>query len=135
MDPVRRERGVGGRGFAPLKLSKPMVYLSWSPLPDHPEQHYSRGIELHWSRQPLACRPWLAGMKHLNCLEYVMASMELAAYLVISASRTFINRILSRFLESSHPLREQFFISCSVAGLRDLLGRNQAGATSLEDSR
>ena len=75
---VMVSRGQGGRGFAPPVSVEPMVYLSWSPLPDYPAQHYRRGIELDWCQQQLAIRPWLAGIKHLNCLEYVMARLELA---------------------------------------------------------
>lgn len=71
-------RGVGGRGFAPPAEVKPMVYLSWHALPEYPLRYYRHGITLHWCQQPLAHRPWLAGLKHLNCLEYVMAKIELA---------------------------------------------------------
>lgn len=70
-------RGEGGRGFAPPSTGLPMVYLSWSRLPDYPVAHYRRGIELNWCQQQLASRPWLAGIKHLNCLEYVLARHEL----------------------------------------------------------
>ena len=54
-----------------------MIYLTWSDLPGFPLADYHTGIELAWCQQRLAHRPWLAGVKHLNCLEYVMARGQL----------------------------------------------------------
>lgn len=71
-------RGVGGRGFAPPSDgTAPTVIGSWHPLPDVPARCSRDGVALALCRQRLPHRPWLAGLKHLNCLEYVLARAEL----------------------------------------------------------
>jgi 4-amino-4-deoxychorismate lyase len=66
-------RGVGGRGYAPPELPQAMVVLSWHALPGlEPDE----GLTLRWCRLRLSEQPALAGIKHLNRLENVMARAE-----------------------------------------------------------
>lgn len=65
-------RGVGGRGYAPPAASSPTWILARHPLPSPP----SRGLSLHWCRIRLAAQPALAGIKHCNRLEQVLARAE-----------------------------------------------------------
>lgn len=67
-------RGSGGRGYRPPRQGAKRI-LTLHPLPDHgapPEQ----GIKAYLCRQRLAVDGPLAGIKHLNRLEQVLAAGE-----------------------------------------------------------
>ena len=69
-------RGVGGRGYhSPETPSVTRILLRypWPSLPDH---HWQEGIHVEVCKTRLGNNPVLAGMKHLNRLEQVMASRE-----------------------------------------------------------
>lgn len=70
-------RGCGGQGYTPLASpSPPTVVMRITPL--HSDDVNARqGVCLHLCRWRLALIPLLAGIKHLNRLEYVMAAQEL----------------------------------------------------------
>jgi 4-amino-4-deoxychorismate lyase len=66
-------RGQGGRGYRPAAGLVPTRILSLHPTPPAlPEQ----GIKAFLCHQTLAPQPALAGLKHLNRLEQVLASQE-----------------------------------------------------------
>jgi 4-amino-4-deoxychorismate lyase len=67
-------RGSGGRGYLPPQPCKPQRLLFRYPWPDYPDT--SQGIRLRVCNTPLACNPVLAGVKHLNRLEQVLARAE-----------------------------------------------------------
>jgi 4-amino-4-deoxychorismate lyase len=67
-------RGSGGRGYRPPQVASPQRILFSYPWPDFPD--LSRGIRLRVCQTPLACNPALAGIKHLNRLEQVLARAE-----------------------------------------------------------
>ena len=66
-------RGVGGRGYRPPMAAEPVLVLSCHPLPEPPPR---AGLRLRWCRLRLAAQPALAGIKHLNRLEQVLARSE-----------------------------------------------------------
>lgn len=66
-------RGSGGRGYAPPAQVAPTWMLSLHPLPaPAPEE----GIAVRWCQTRLASQPVLAGIKHCNRLEQVLARAE-----------------------------------------------------------
>ncbi len=67
-------RGSGGRGYRPPQEPSPQRLLFSYPWPDYPE--LANGIQLRVCQTPLACNPALAGIKHLNRLEQVLARAE-----------------------------------------------------------
>lgn len=69
-------RGTGARGFAPPDQAHPTRILSLSPLPVYPEHFRSEGIQLRLCEMRLSHQPRLAGIKHLNRLENVLAAAE-----------------------------------------------------------
>ena len=69
-------RGESGRGYAPPPLAQPTRVVIKSPLPDYPERNFSEGVHLHLCEVRLGFQPALAGIKHLNRLENVLARME-----------------------------------------------------------
>lgn len=69
-------RGSGGRGYRPAGDHEPTRILTLHPLPDYGAPAPEAGIAVFVCRQRLALQPALAGMKHLNRLEQVLASLE-----------------------------------------------------------
>jgi len=69
-------RGTGGRGYAPGNISEPSRILSLHAMPDYGNNNPAQGISVFVCRQRLAQQPGLAGIKHLNRLEQVLASLE-----------------------------------------------------------
>lgn len=69
-------RGGGARGYAPVAGAPPAWQLSRHPLPDAAPPE---GLRLHWCGTGLAVQPALAGLKHCNRLEQVLARAEAEA--------------------------------------------------------
>ncbi|WP_240099808.1 aminodeoxychorismate lyase [Thermomonas flagellata] len=64
-------RGEGGRGYAPPAAAPPTWMLALHPLPATPA-----ALRLHPCQTRLALQPALAGIKHCNRLEQVLARAE-----------------------------------------------------------
>lgn len=69
-------RGSGGRGYAPSPDAPPVWTLIAAPLPPPAR---AGGLVLRWCDTRLALQPALAGLKHCNRLEQVLARAEWAA--------------------------------------------------------
>ena len=69
-------RGDGLRGYAPPADPEVRRLLLGSPSPAYPEEHRLEGIALYPCTTRLASQPLLAGLKHLNRLEQVLARAE-----------------------------------------------------------
>jgi len=69
-------RGSGGRGYNPEGCSDPTRILSLHPWPDYPQSYMTEGVELTLCKTRLSHNPQLAGFKHLNRLEQVLARAE-----------------------------------------------------------
>lgn len=69
-------RGSGGRGYRqPLQIS-PTRLFSLHPHPNHPEHFQTDGIIARFCQIRLGVNPALAGIKHMNRLEQVLARAE-----------------------------------------------------------
>ena len=69
-------RGVGGRGYRIPDSVTPTRVISLHPYPDYPDTHAKTGINARFCATRLGLNPLLAGIKHLNRLENVMARSE-----------------------------------------------------------
>ncbi len=65
-------RGDGGRGYAPSPDAQPVWALSLHALP----AANATGVRLHWCETTLSAQVRLAGIKHCNRLEQVLARIE-----------------------------------------------------------
>ncbi|MCP5160488.1 MAG: aminodeoxychorismate lyase [Hahellaceae bacterium] len=72
-------RGIGGRGYSEPDSVSPAVYVLLSPMPEYETDNYNRGIESTICEYRLSENRFLAGLKHLNRLDQVMASRELGS--------------------------------------------------------
>lgn len=69
--------GIGGRGYKRSKSeSKPTRLLTIYPWPEYPDNYSTKGIQAHLCASRLGHNPGLAGVKHLNRLEQVLARNE-----------------------------------------------------------
>lgn len=69
-------RGEGERGYAPPAITMPTRVIIRSAMPLYAAANYVRGVDLHLCATHMAQQAQLAGIKHLNRLENVLARME-----------------------------------------------------------
>lgn len=75
-----RGSGSGGRGYAPDRDAAPLWWLSAHPLPSP----LSSAVRLRWCETRLSAQPKLAGLKHCNRLEQVVARAEWHALAILN---------------------------------------------------
>lgn len=69
-------RGAGGRGYRQPDPIVPTRLVSVHPFPSYPDDFQAEGIDARFCLQRLAISPALAGIKHMNRLEQVLARAE-----------------------------------------------------------
>ena len=69
-------RGAGTRGYAPQHCADTTHLWDISPMPEYPSDWAIRGIKALRCQLRLSQQPRLAGIKHLNRLENVLAAAE-----------------------------------------------------------
>jgi len=70
-------RGISGRGYAPSAGAEPTRAVGLLPWPEYPARHRTHGVSLRFCHTLISRHTVLAGLKHLNRLEQVLARMEL----------------------------------------------------------
>lgn len=69
-------RGESTRGYAVPSLAQPTRIVIKTEMPQYPESYFQDGVTLHLCNIRLSRQHKLAGIKHLNRLENVLARME-----------------------------------------------------------
>lgn len=69
-------RGEGERGYAPPAVTTPTRIVLRSFFPQYPSHYLTEGVNLYACITRLSHQPLLAGVKHLNRLENVLARAE-----------------------------------------------------------
>jgi 4-amino-4-deoxychorismate lyase len=69
-------RGQGGRGYRAPEEPRPWYGMSLYHAPEYPQAFYSEGVGACVCETRLSSNPTLAGIKHLNRLEQVLARKE-----------------------------------------------------------
>jgi 4-amino-4-deoxychorismate lyase len=69
-------RGVGGRGYRQPEAIQPTRVISLYSYPEYPQIYAEHGINARFCNTRLGLNPALAGIKHLNRLEQIMARAE-----------------------------------------------------------
>lgn len=117
-------RGQGTRGYAPPAHATSTHIWDISPLPDYPADWAVQGIRARLCRLRLSQQPRLAGIKHLNRLENVLAAAEwndseIAEGLLMDADDNVIEGTRSNlFLVSQGELVTPDLSHCGVAGVQ-----------------
>ena len=116
-------RGQGPRGYGLPKPQPAVRILAGSELPSYPAQHAEEGVSLYSCATRLAEQPLLAGLKHLNRLEQVLARSEwqdpcYAEGLMRDQSGRVVEGVFSNlFLFSTGRLLTPALTRCGVAGV------------------
>ena len=69
-------RGQGGRGYRLPDLVNPTICIGVFPAVSDPKFHCRQGVSVRICEQRLGCNVFLAGLKHLNRLENILARAE-----------------------------------------------------------
>jgi 4-amino-4-deoxychorismate lyase len=69
-------RGNGARGYRPPAEIQPRRVVAALEWPERDPSCWTRGVRVRWCRTRLGRNPALAGIKHLNRLEQVLARAE-----------------------------------------------------------
>lgn len=117
-------RGEGQRGYAPPMNAQPTHIWDIGPLPIYPEHYLTQGIAARICNLRLGSQPRLAGIKHLNRLENVLAAAEwqdnnIAEGLLLDTEGFVIEGTRSNvFIVRHQQLATPDLSNCGVAGLQ-----------------
>jgi len=117
-------RGSGTRGFAPNILGEATRIWDVSTCPKFPKDWTDNGVKVRWCQLRLSHQPRLAGIKHLNRLENVLAAAEsrdddIAEGLLMDVKGNVIEGVRSNlFLVSHGRLITPDLSNCGVAGVQ-----------------
>lgn len=116
-------RGSGGRGYAGPENPRPRRIVSASSLPAYPVEWATEGVSVRLCSLRLSEQPALAGIKHLNRLENVLARAEwddpaIAEGLLQDAAGNIIEGTRCNvFIVENGMLVTPDLSSCGVAGV------------------
>ena len=116
-------RGEGPRGYLVADLLQPTRIVIKTLAPEYPKINFEEGVELHICTLRLGSQPRLAGIKHLNRLENVLARMEwsdshIADGLLLDEQEHVIECTMSNvFLRFGKTLLTPDLKNCGVAGI------------------
>jgi 4-amino-4-deoxychorismate lyase len=116
-------RGSGGRGYRLPEQAMPRRILSLHPWPGYPEQYATQGVRARLCTLRLGSNPRLAGIKHLNRLEQVLARAEwndpgIAEGLLLDGAGHLVEGTMSNvFLVRDGCLLTPVLDECGVAGV------------------
>ena len=116
-------RGEGGRGYRYPDPVQPSRIFMRHPWPDYPQQNRREGVQVRFCSTTLARQPALAGLKHLNRLEQVLARNEwqeaqIAEGLMLDENGNVIEGTMSNlFMVQNDILYTPDLSACGVAGI------------------
>ncbi|HCA26928.1 MAG TPA: aminodeoxychorismate lyase, partial [Betaproteobacteria bacterium] len=117
-------RGSGARGYAPPPSPSPTWVMLTAPVPPALQRQREDGVKLRLCETRLGLQPRLAGVKHLNRLENVLARMEwtcleTAEGLMLDTEGRLISGTMSNlFLVRGNRLYTPDLSRCGVAGVQ-----------------
>ena len=117
-------RGEGARGYSPFMQSMPTRIWDVFPLPGYPVDWAVHGIKARLCQLRLSQQPRLAGIKHLNRLENVLAAAEwddadIAEGVLLDAHGNVIEGTRSNlFMVRNGVLLTPDLSRCGVAGVQ-----------------
>jgi 4-amino-4-deoxychorismate lyase len=115
-------RGPGQRGYAPPRESQPSRIVMSAPIPAYPDDYAKSGIKATLCSLRLGFQPRLAGIKHLNRLENVLARWEwrdssVAEGLLLDAEDNVVGGTMTNlFICTNETLATPDLARCGVAG-------------------
>lgn len=117
-------RGQGGRGYGPSEVSTPLRVVARFQLPPPRNDCDDEGVQARWCATRLGFQPALAGVKHLNRLDNVLARREwsepqIAEGLMLDHAGQVIEGTMSNlFILEADRLVTPRLDGCGVAGVQ-----------------
>jgi len=130
-------RGPGPRGYRVTAGMQPTRIIMAGPLPEYPTSYYQQGVRLRVCDLRLSLQPRLAGIKHLNRLENVMARQEwddasIAEGLLLDSEGYVIGGTMTNlFMLKGHELWTPDLTRCGVAGVQRKRVLERAAASGI----
>jgi len=133
-------RGSGGKGYAYQEQQQPTRILSLLPEHDHPSRYWDEGVSVTICSTRLGRNPALAGVKHLNRLEQVLARAEwndefVEGLMLDELGQVIEGTISNVFIAEKGKVYTPQLDNCGVAGVMraEVLDRmNQLGIVANE---
>lgn len=116
-------RGEGGRGYRSPDVVSPTIVIGVFPASEYPQTYFSEGITIKLCNQRLSCNSNLAGLKHLNRLEQILARAEwqensIAEGVMLDVNGNLIEAVFSNiFLIKNGALYTPDLSEAGVAGV------------------
>jgi 4-amino-4-deoxychorismate lyase len=116
-------RGSGGRGYRPPVPATARRILSVHPWPAYPREYWEQGVRVRWCDTPLGLNPALAGVKHCNRLEQVLARAEwddgaiVEGLMCDAEGRVICGTMSNLFVFSDGRLSTPALTRCGIAGV------------------
>ena len=116
-------RGQGGRGYKILENIAPTRIISLYPWPNHYDENSTSGVKTRICKYRYAKNPFLAGIKHLNRLEHILARSEwndhsIAEGIVMDSEYYVIEGIMSNiFCIIGKTLYTPDLSACGIEGI------------------
>ncbi|WP_255210882.1 aminodeoxychorismate lyase [Methylogaea oryzae] len=126
-------RGAGGRGYRCPDVPQASRILGFYPRPVYPSEWAASGVVVRVCRMRLGNNPALAGIKHMNRLEQVLArsewsDAEIAEGLLLDAQGWVTEGVMSNvFMVRDGRLETPRLNRCGVAGVMRELVAELAG--------
>jgi 4-amino-4-deoxychorismate lyase len=120
---IQITRGTGGRGYRQPDIVTPTRILSLHPFPNFPDSFAQEGINVTSCKGQLSSNPVLAGIKHTNRLEQVLARAEWVSQsiqegLMSDQQGNVIEGTMSNlFLVKEQKIITPLVDNCGVAGI------------------
>lgn len=130
-------RGEGGRGYRVAATLTGTRIISAHPLPAYPDSHTQQGVRVRFCQLQLGINPALAGIKHLNRLEQVLARSEweddaIWEGLLTDSEGYLVEAVMSNvFLVQQGRLRTPLLDRNGVAGVMRSIVLDQAQALGM----
>jgi len=115
--------GSGGRGYRRPEAIQATRILSLHPYPDYPDAFATQGINTRLCGTRLGINPALAGIKHLNRLEQVLARAEWSdqgiqeGIMLDSNDQVIEGTMTNLFYVKNHALHTAPLTQCGIAGI------------------
>ena len=116
-------RGAGSRGYRPEPAGAPTRIVATYPWPAYPDAHWREGVELRVCTTRMGRNADLAGLKHLNRLEQVLARREwddprIAEGLMLDGDGNVISGTMTNlFIADAGRLLTPALTACGVEGV------------------
>jgi 4-amino-4-deoxychorismate lyase len=116
-------RGQGGRGYKSPEKTITTRIVACYPYPEYPADYWEQGVKIRLCQTPLGMNPALAGIKHCNRLEQILARNEwqetdIPEGLMLDSQQNVIEGTMSNiFISRNGGLLTPAITHCGVEGV------------------